>query len=299
MRPAPTRDLAPRRRVPRRRIATGIGLLALHLGALAAFIPGTFTWSALVVAVALYYLTGAIGVSLGFHRTLTHRSLECPRWLEYLLVTCGTLALQGGPIEWIATHRVHHAKTDREGDPHNIHRGLSWAHIEWLYRSNDARPDEAEQKRLAPDLVRVPFYRFLERTYLLWQVGLGVLLFAIGGWPWVIWGIFVRVVVTYHVTWLVNSAAHHSGYRTFRTNDLSTNNWWVALLTWGEGWHNNHHAFPFSARHGLRRFEVDVTWYAIRLLAVLRLARNIKLPTAAMIERLRSPHSNRVIRKAS
>ncbi len=115
---------------------------------------------------------------------------------------CGTLALQGGPIEWIATHRVHHAKTDREGDPHNVHRGLRWAHIEWLYRSNDARPDEAEQKRLAPDLVRVPFYRFLERTYLFWQVGLGVLLFAIGGWPWVIWGIFVRVVLTYHVTWL-------------------------------------------------------------------------------------------------
>jgi stearoyl-CoA desaturase (delta-9 desaturase) len=110
-------------------------------------------------------------------------------------------------------------------------------------------------------------------------------LFALGGWPLVIWGIFVRVVVTYHVTWFVNSAAHHSGYRTFRTGDRSTNNWWVALLTWGEGWHNNHHAFPFSARHGLRRFEIDVTWYSIRLLAMLRLARNIKLPTAAMMAR--------------
>jgi stearoyl-CoA desaturase (delta-9 desaturase) len=134
--------------------------------------------------------------------------------------------------------------------------------------------------------VSVPFYRFLERTYLLWQVALALVLFAIGGLPFVIWGIFVRVVLTYHVTWLVNSAAHYSGYRTFFTGDRSTNNWWVALLTWGEGWHNNHHAFPFSARHGLRRFEVDVTWYTIRVLAFLKVVGNVKVPTAAMIERL-------------
>ena len=193
--------------------ATGIGLLALHLGALAAFVPQFFTWSALGVAVGLYYLTGGIGISLGFHRILTHRSLRCPRWLEYGLAICGTLALQGGPIEWVATHRAHHAHTDREGDPHDVHRGLPWAHVAWLYRKNDARPTPTEQRRLAPDLVRQPFYRFLERTYLLWQVGLAAALFAAGGWPWVVWGIFVRLVVTYHITWLVNSAAHHTGYR--------------------------------------------------------------------------------------
>jgi fatty-acid desaturase len=273
-----------------RSTTTGIGLLALHLGALAALIPGTFTWPALLVAGALCYVTSAIGVSLGFHRTLTHRSLECPRWLEYVLATCGTLSLQGGPLDWVATHRVHHANADREGDPHNVHRGLRWAHVEWLYRKNDARPSEAEQRRLAPDLFRVPFYRFLERTALLWQLALAMLLFTAGGWPFVIWGIFVRVVVTYHLTWLVNSAAHYSGYRTFTTGDRSTNNWWVALLTWGEGWHNNHHAFPFSARHGLRRFEIDLTWYAIRILTILRLANNVKVPTAAMIDRLRRRH---------
>jgi stearoyl-CoA desaturase (delta-9 desaturase) len=281
-----------------KRSATGIGLLVLHLGALAAFIPGTFTWPALAAALALCYITGALGISLGFHRTLTHRSLECPRWLEYFLAVCGTLALQGGPLDWVATHRVHHANADREGDPHNVHRGLRWAHIEWLYRYNEARPSEAEQRRLAPDLFRVPFYRFLERTYLFWQVGLAFLLFALGGWPFVIWGIFVRVVVTYHVTWLVNSAAHHSGYRTFVTGDRSTNNWWVALLTWGEGWHNNHHAFPFSARHGLRRFEIDATWYAIRVLALLRLAYNIKVPTTAMIDRLARRRRGRSLRDA-
>jgi stearoyl-CoA desaturase (delta-9 desaturase) len=279
------RSLA-RHRVRARGKATGLGLLALHLGALAAFLPGTFAWPAVAIAVALHYVTGGIGISLGFHRMLTHRSLRCPRWLEYAFALCGTLALQGGPIDWVATHRAHHAHTDREGDPHNVNRGLRWAHIEWLYRYNDARPSEAEQRRLAPDLAGDPVYRFLERTYVLWQIALGLVLFAAGGWPWVIWGIFVRVVVTYHVTWLVNSAAHDSGYRSYRTGDRSTNNWVVALLTWGEGWHNNHHAFPYSARHGLRRFEIDVTWYSIRLLAMLRMARDIKLPTPSALRRM-------------
>jgi fatty-acid desaturase len=276
-------------RVGKKGTATGIGLLVLHVCALAAFLPHTFTWSAFAVAGVLYCLTGALGISLGYHRILTHRSLRCPRWLEYAFATLGTLSLQGGPITWVATHRVHHANTDREGDPHNAYRGLRWSHMEWLYRYNDARPTEAEQRRLAPDLMKVGYYRFLERTYVFLQALLAVLLFAVGGWPWLVWGIFVRVVVSYHVTWLVNSAAHYSGYQTFRTGDKSTNNWWVALLTWGEGWHNNHHAFPFSARHGLRWFEFDLTWLTIRLLQVFRLARDVKLPTPAMIARFAFP----------
>jgi sn-1 stearoyl-lipid 9-desaturase len=250
----------------------------LHIGALAAFLPQMFAWPAVIVGLALFYVTGGFGISLGFHRLLTHRSLRVPKWLEYLLAICGTLSLQGGPIEWVATHRVHHANTDREGDPHNVHRGLGWAHVEWLYRPNEARPTEAEQRRLAPDLYKDPFYGFLERSYLWWQVALAVALFAIGGLPFVVWGVFVRVVVTYHITWLVNSAAHHSGYQTYRTGDKSTNNWWVALLTWGEGWHNNHHAFPFSARHGLRWFEFDTTWITIKILRWMRIARDVRLP---------------------
>jgi stearoyl-CoA desaturase (delta-9 desaturase) len=262
---------------------TAVGLLVLHLGALAALVPLFFNWWAVAVGVGLYYLTGGIGVSLGFHRILTHRSLRCPRWLEYALAVCGTLAMQAGPIAWVSTHRAHHAHTDREGDPHDVHRGLTWAHLTWLYRENAARPELAEQLRLTPDLATVPFYRFLDRTYLFWQIALGGLLFALGGWPFVVWGIFVRTVFTYHITWLVNSAAHHSGYRSFRTGDESRNNWWVALLTWGEGWHNNHHAFPFSARHGLRWFELDTTWLAIRVLAAVKLARDVKLPTALQL----------------
>ena len=266
--------------------ATGYGLLAQHLGALAVFIPGTFNWSAVAVAVALYYITGGIGISLGYHRIFTHRSLRCPRWIEHVFAVCGTLALQGGPVQWVATHRAHHAHADHEGDPHDVNRGLTWAHVVWLYQRNEARPTKPEQRRLAPDLIRDPFYLFLDRTHLLWQLALAVALFAVGGWPWVIWGIFARIVATYHVTWLVNSAAHRSGYRTYRTADCSTNNWWVALLAWGEGWHNNHHAFPSSARHGLRWFEFDLTWCSIRLLAALRIARNIKLPTPAMLAKL-------------
>jgi len=263
------------------------GLAVVHLGALCAFIPGTFHWSALFVMIALYYATGAWGISLGYHRLLTHRSLKLTKALEYATSVLGVLALQGGPIEWVSTHRAHHAHTDKAGDPHDIHRGLLWSHFEWLYRPNDARLSTEEQHRITPDLAGDPFYRFLEKTYVLWTIALGILLFAIGGWSWVIWGIFVRIVVTYHVTWLVNSAAHHSGYRTFNTGDESTNNWWVALLGWGEGWHNNHHAFPFSARHGLRWFEFDATWLTVKVLAWMKIARDVKVPTPAMIQRLK------------
>ncbi|GAC1429453.1 MAG: fatty acid desaturase [Candidatus Velthaea sp.] len=267
-------------------LRTGIGLAAVHVGALAVLIPNTFSWSGVAVALVLYYLTGAFGITLGFHRLLTHRSLKVAKPVEYLCAILGTLALQGGPIEWIATHRAHHAHTDREGDPHDVNRGLRWAHMQWLYRHNDARLSKEEQLRLAPDLANDKFYLFLENTYLFWQIALGIVLFALGGWSWVIYGVFVRCVGTYHITWLVNSAAHNSGYQTFRTGDKSTNNWWVAILAWGEGWHNNHHAFPFSARHGLRWFEFDFTWITIKALVALKLARDIKLPTEAMIARL-------------
>lgn len=144
-----------------------------------------------------------------------------------------------------------------------------------------------EELRYASDIAADPFYRFLEATAVFWQIALGFVFLLCGGWSWVVWGIFVRLVVTYQVTWLVNSAAHLSGYRSFRTagSDRSTNNWWVALLAWGEGWHNNHHAFPFSARHGLRWWEFDVTWVTIRIMERLRIARSVKLPNGDMLAR--------------
>jgi fatty-acid desaturase len=272
-------------RIPTDGKGTGIGLLVLHVGTLLAVIPSTFTWSGVAVAILLCNLTGGIGLSLGFHRMLTHQSLRVPRWLRYTIAALGTLGMEGGPITWVATHRMHHAHSDQIGDPHNGSRGLRWSHLEWLYLPNDARPTPEELARLTPDLSADPFYRFLERTNLYWQIGMGLLLLALGGVSWVIWGMFVRVIFTIHVTGLVNSAAHHFGYQTYRTGDASRNNWWVALLTWGDGWHNNHHAFPASARHGLRWFEVDTTWWTIRFLELVGLARDVRLPSSAALAR--------------
>ena len=263
-----------------------LGLVAIHVGAIFALSPAFFSWSALAVCLSLWWLTGGFGVALCFHRTLTHRSIALWKPLEYLSALFGTLALQGDPIEWVATHRLHHAHSDEELDPHDAHRGMWWSHVDWLYLPNKNRPSDQEQERQAPDLWAQPFYRFLHHRSFALQLALAGVLFLVGGASWLIWGVFARLVFVYHVTWFVNSAAHRFGYRTFKTGDLSTNCWWVALLTWGEGWHNNHHAFPFSARHGMRWFEVDPTWIQIKVLRALRLARDIRLPTPAMLQRL-------------
>ena len=266
----------------------GLALAALHVGALAALFPMFYQPSAVIVMLVLLYATCGLGISLGFHRMLTHRSLRLMKPLEYFVALLGTLALEGGPISWVATHRVHHAHSDQDDDPHNATRGFLWSHVEWLLYSKahcKERPDE--YRRAATDLAADPFYVFLERHQLQLQLALACVLFGFGGWSWVVWGIFVRSVLVYHTTWLVNSASHSTGYRSFRTGDRSTNCWWLALLGWGEGWHNNHHAFPFSARHGLKWYEFDVTWITIKLLAFAKLARSVRLPTVEMQDRLR------------
>jgi stearoyl-CoA desaturase (delta-9 desaturase) len=265
---------------------TAIGLAVIHIGALAALLPALFSWRAVGVMLLLFWVAGGLGITLGFHRLLTHRGFTVPRPVEYLLALFGTLAVQGGPIDWVATHRKHHAFVDADGDPHDSNRGMGWAHIEWLYRTSKDRLEPREYGRWAPDLMKDPVYRFLDRYPIAIQVALGLLLFLIGGWSFVVWGVFVRLVVLYHCTWLVNSAAHQVGYRNFKTADRSTNCWWVSLLAFGEGWHNNHHAFPFSARHGLRWFEFDLTWATIQVLRAVRIARNVKIPTREMVERL-------------
>jgi fatty-acid desaturase len=259
------------------------GLFGIHAGALAAFLPATFHWSAPIVTVVLLYLTGALGITLCYHRSLTHRGLRLRKPLEYALAILGALALQGDPIRWVATHRKHHAHSDTARDPHARIVSFGWAHFRWLVQANDAMPTPQELARYAPDLYAQRFYRVLRYVHAPMQLALAALLFALGGWAWVVWGVFVRLVVSYHATWLVNSAAHSLGYRTYPTRDLSTNCWWVALLSWGEGWHNNHHAFPYSARHGLRWFEIDPTWWNVRLLALLRLADRVRTPTAGAL----------------
>ena len=167
----------------------GLGLLGIHLGALAAFWPGFFTWSALAAAAVVSYATVALAISLCFHRLLTHRGLRLLKPFEYLFAIFGTLALQGDPIRRVAVHRKHHAHADREGDPHNIHLGFRWAHVDWIYRNNIALPSDDEMRHFAPDLYAEPFYRAMQYLNIPLQIALGVGLFAIGGWSWVIWGI--------------------------------------------------------------------------------------------------------------
>jgi sn-1 stearoyl-lipid 9-desaturase len=275
-------------RSQRGNLAVGIVLAGIHVLALAALWPALFNWPAIAVMALLGYLTGGIGIALGFHRTLTHRSVRLWKPVEYVAAICGCLALQGSPIEWVATHRAHHAHTDRDGDPHNAHAGLRWTHFLWMVRPNPNLLTEAMKRRYAADLYAEPFYRFLDRYASALTLVLAAALYGVGGLSFVVWGIFVRLVLVSQFTWLVNSAAHATGYRSFETDDRSTNCWWVALLGWGEGWHNNHHAFPFSARHGLRWFELDVTWVTIKALQIMRVATDVRLPTPQMLGRLRA-----------
>ena len=233
-----------------------------------------FSWANLTALLVLYFLTACIGVTLGLHRMASHKSFRAPKWLERILMTFGGLAAQGGPLEWVGLHRHHHMYSDLSVDHHDSHRGFWWSHFRWMIHEV---PAQKYIPHFTKDLQKDPYYVWMEKNFLLLQVPLGILLLAIGGWSMVGWGIFLRLAVVYNVTWLVNSATHKWGYRTYDTDDNSRNNWWVALLTFGEGWHNNHHARQTRARHGLAWWEVDVTWYIIQLLQHLGLAKRVQV----------------------
>lgn len=251
-----------------------IFLIVAHVGAVAALF--FWSWPAVITAVVFYWVAGSLGIGMGFHRLLTHRGYKVPKPVEYFLTTCGTLALEGGPIKWVVTHRIHHAHTDRAGDPHTPREGGWWAHIGWILWGTAQNHDDAAIARYAPDLVKDGFYRWLNRFYYVPLILVGVMLFIFGGLGVLLWGVALRLVVALHATWLVNSATHLWGKTRFETGDDSRNSWWVALLTFGEGWHNNHHAHPTSAQHGLRWYEFDLNWLGIRALQFLGLAHGIK-----------------------
>jgi len=254
---------------------TLIAMLAFHVLAVAAFFY--IDLGAILVAIALYYAGGMLGIGMAYHRLLTHRGYKTYPAIEYFLTWCGTLALEGGPIFWVATHRIHHQKSDREGDPHSPREGTWWAHMGWILTGEGLHHDTATLARYAPDLSRDRVHVWLSNWHWTSNVVVGLLLLAFGGIPYVLWGIFFRTVFGLHCTWLVNSATHKWGSRRFETRDDSTNNWWVALLTFGEGWHNNHHAHPTSARHGLVWWELDQNWIGISLLRMLGLAWDVKV----------------------
>ncbi len=236
-----------------------------------------FNWTAFWTALALHWIALSLGIGMGYHRLLTHRSYKVPKFIEYFLAVCATLTLEGGPLFWVGTHRIHHQHSDKEGDPHTPRHGAWWAHMLWIVFGQGNHNNTAMMARYAPDLGRDPFHRWLNTYHWVPLTALGFVLLAIGGIPMVLWCIFLRVTVGLHVTWLVNSITHMWGSRRFATRDDSRNNWWVGLLTFGEGWHNNHHAHPTSARHGLAWYEFDLTWLQIRLLQMLGVAKAVKV----------------------
>lgn len=248
-------------------------MAVFHLGAFAALFM--FSWRVFAAAVFLYWISTGLGISMGYHRLHTHRSYRVPAALEYFFAVCGTLTLEGGPISWVATHRSHHQNSDKPGDPHSPRDGGWWAHAGWILTGEAKHNNTKMMAKYAPDLAKHRFYVWLNDYHWVPMVGLGLVLLAIGGLPLMLWGICVRVVFGLHATWLVNSATHMWGGRRFATRDDSRNNWWVALITFGEGWHNNHHAFQRMAKHGHKWWEIDITYRAICVLEKLGLAWNV------------------------
>ena len=250
------------------------------------------TWQAVVVALVLHWMCIGWGIGLGYHRLHTHRSYKTPKLVEYFFAVCGCLTLQGGPVFWTALHRIHHQHSDKTGDPHTPRDGKWWSHMLWTIFGEELHGDTAIMGKYAPDLMKDRFYQVLTRWHWVPLVVLGLALLAIGGLSWLLWGVFLRVVFGLHCTWLINSATHIWGSRRFNTSDDSKNSFWVALITFGEGWHNNHHAHPRSARHGMTWWEVDLSWMQIRVMQWLGLAWDVQVPTATQIAHKAMPLEN-------
>ncbi|HEY0428701.1 MAG TPA: fatty acid desaturase [Pyrinomonadaceae bacterium] len=235
----------------------------------------TFSWQNLLAAVATWWVAASWGTGLAYHRLLTHGGFKTPKWLEYFMTVCGTLALQSGAITWVTTHRIHHAFTETDKDPHSPRNGTYWSHMGWIFKGIGQIKDEASMRRYSPDLMKDKVHVFLNNYYWITPIAAALILLAIGGWSMVLWAIFLRTVLAWHFTWLVNSATHLWGTRRFETRDDSRNNALVALVTFGEGWHNNHHAHPRSAKHGLAWYEFDVNWIQLKALEKLGLAKKV------------------------
>ncbi len=226
-------------------------------------------WSDLVLLAAMYTLAG-FGQTIGYHRMLTHRSFQPHAVVKTILLVLGAMTVAGPPIEYAATHIKHHAQSDRDGDPHSPVEGFFHGHLGWLFKDRFADPQV-----YCRYLYKDPIVVFVNRTFLLWVVlSLGIP-FVIGGWTGLLWGGLVRIFLQHHVTFSVNSVCHTFGKREFETNDRSRNEWIVGLLAFGEGWHNNHHAFPRSAFHGLHWWQFDFSGYVIWTLERLGLAHDV------------------------
>jgi stearoyl-CoA desaturase (delta-9 desaturase) len=221
------------------------------------------SWDAVAVCLALFWLR-MFGITAGFHRYLAHRSFKTGRAFQFVLTLLGTLSVQKGGLWWAANHRQHHKDSDTPADVHSpTQHGFWWAHVGWILA-----PDyEATQWDRIPDLAKYPELRWLNEHYLVPPIALAVGLQLVGGLPWLVWGFFISTTALWHATFTINSLSHVFGSRRYATSDTSRNNVWLALLTWGEGWHNNHHYFMNSTRQGFFWWEIDLTYYVLRLLA--------------------------------
>jgi stearoyl-CoA desaturase (delta-9 desaturase) len=266
-------------------------IVAMHILLPLAFLPYTFAWWGIAVVLLGNFIFGSIGINLGYHRMLTHSAAKFPGPLERLWVLLGVCSMEGSPLFWVCTHRIHHQHSDGRDDPHSPRWSFFWGHLEWIYTEDPRRQSLETYSRYVPDLMGDKFLRWLHRGnkwLLVWAchvVALAALGYLAGflifsdsadaiqfGTRWLLWSVVVRTVYVWHITWLVNSAAHRWGYRNYKTGDNSTNNWFVALLTNGEGWHNNHHATPRACSQGHRWWELDLTYSFVRLLQCVGLA---------------------------
>jgi fatty-acid desaturase len=277
-------------------------LVSYHLLALLAFVPWFFSWTGVILFIVGVYVFGLLGINLGYHRLLAHRGFRCPKWFEYTLAILGICCLQDTPARWVAVHRRHHQHADEQPDPHSPLVNFLWGHMGWIVVENRELNRLGIYERYARDLLRQGFYKRLERNeWQLWIVLISWAVFFLGGFAaslmlggtmlgavqfglsLLVWGVFARTVVVWHQTWAVNSITHLWGYRNYATDEDSRNNVFVGLISNGEGWHNNHHADPRSARHGHRWWELDTTYLTIRLLVMLGLAKDVVMPNPRLI----------------
>jgi stearoyl-CoA desaturase (delta-9 desaturase) len=249
-----------------------VAFVAIHLSALAAFFVEP-TEPAVVLGASTYFLR-MFGVTAGYHRYFAHRSYKTSRWFGFVLALLGCSAAQRGPLWWAANHRTHHLRSDTDDDPHSPVRGFCWAHMTWILHQAPDAPGLVH----ARDWAKYPELRWLDRLQWVPPTCLLVLCYLVAGWSGVVWGFLVSTVLLYHATFLVNSVCHVLGTRRYATADLSRNNAVVALLTMGEGWHNNHHHAPHSARQGFRWWEIDVAYYALCALALVGLVWELRVP---------------------
>lgn len=281
-----------------------IPVVVFHLLIPLAFLPYFFSWWGVLFLPIGNYIFTSLGIGAGYHRLLTHRGFTCPKWLEYTLMTLGVCSFQDSPARWVLVHRVHHQHSDHQPDPHTPKVSCFWAHMGWLFIDNRDLSTMAAYDKYARDVMRDRYYFWLQRgvnwvwIYLLHAVAI-VALGGLVGWLWTgtvagaiqtaaqyaAWGVLMRTIFTWHVTWGINSFSHMWGYRNYQTREDSRNNWLFALLTNGEGWHNNHHADPRSARHGHRWWEIDLTYISLVALEKVGLVKGLIRPNHSALGR--------------